>query len=193
MYLPGDLVGENLVFATLQRLERHPDDLLGRALRRVDPAGEIGVDEAGVEAENLRPLAFELDAQAIGERPSGGFRGAVGREQRSVHPARHREHIDDRAAAVLPEDRGERPRHAQRSEEVHLELLTGGLDRAVGKETARHRDAGIVDQQGDVGRLAGGGRDIRIVRDVELQRDDALQRDGVGVARPRIDFGRSRL
>ena len=55
VHLTGELVGEDLVFALLQRRERYPDDLLGGALRRIDPPCKIGVDEAGVEAGTCVP------------------------------------------------------------------------------------------------------------------------------------------
>ena len=91
------------------------------------------------------------------------------------------------------EDRRERSRHAQRAEEIHLELLARVLDRAIGEEAAQPRNAGIVDQQGHVGGLARGGGDIFVARDVELQRDDTRQRDGARVARSRVDFRRAGL
>jgi hypothetical protein len=46
--LSRDLVGQHLTFASLECLKRRPCNLLGRTFRRVEIAGEVCVDEAGM-------------------------------------------------------------------------------------------------------------------------------------------------
>src|SRR6185503_5466415 len=55
------------------------------------------------------------------------------------------------------------------------------------------RDAGVVDQQPDVGRRGGRFGDLPRVGDVERERDDAVEVDGARIARGGVDLGRAAL
>ena len=71
MHLAGDLIGQDLAIPTLERVERRPNDFLGRTFRRVDIARKVGVDEARMQPDDLGALLGKFDAQAVGQRPRG--------------------------------------------------------------------------------------------------------------------------
>ena len=110
------------------------DDLLrnglGADLLPAHAGGHVGVDEAGVHGDDERSLASELDAERVRERPRGRLRRAVGRPLRHGDEREHRQHVDQRAAAVLAQDRREGPRHPHRAEVVRLHLGSRGVDGA---------------------------------------------------------------
>ncbi len=54
----GDLVGQHLTFASLECVKRRPRDFPRRTLRRVDIAGEVRVDEAGMNVETPARVAL---------------------------------------------------------------------------------------------------------------------------------------
>jgi hypothetical protein len=71
--LSGDLVGQHLTFVSLECVKRRPRDLLGRTLRRVEIAGEVRVDEAGMQRDDLGALFRKLDAKAVVSAHSADF------------------------------------------------------------------------------------------------------------------------
>ena len=101
----ADVVGQHLVSARLDAVEGEVGDGGGVRLRRVDAGGHVGVHVPDVQPEHLGVLAQQLLAQSVGQRPSGGLARAVDGGRRPADPRQHRQHVDDRPAAVPGERR----------------------------------------------------------------------------------------
>jgi hypothetical protein len=65
MHLAGNLVGQNLTFPAFESVKRRPHDFLGRTLRCVEITGKVGVDEAGMQPDDLSALFRKFDAKAV--------------------------------------------------------------------------------------------------------------------------------
>jgi hypothetical protein len=68
---------------------------------------QVGVDEADVDADELDPLLLQLHAGGVRLGPDGRLGGRVGREVRRRQPGDDRKHVDEGAAAVGGDHRGE--------------------------------------------------------------------------------------
>ena len=75
--LAAELVDDRFGLAGFDGIERRGG---GRDLVEVECGGEVGVDEADVDADDVGALVFELDACRVGVVPGGGFRRGVGRQ-----------------------------------------------------------------------------------------------------------------
>jgi hypothetical protein len=96
------------------------------------------------------PLRAQFVAQAVRQAPGGRLRYGIGGQRGRADPARHRQHVEQRAAAVGRQHRRERLAHAQRAEHIGLHHAAGGGDAALGQHAAEVGDAGVVDDQRDV-------------------------------------------
>src|SRR5207247_3797467 len=97
----ADVVGQYLAGACCQPFERGANDGLGRALRRVDVARQVRVDEPRVQGQDVRLLLLELDAQGVRQGPGGRLAGAVDGEGGAADPTRDRQQVEYGAAAVF--------------------------------------------------------------------------------------------
>ena len=81
-------------------------------------------------------------------------------------PGRDRQHVENGAATVAGENRGEGSNHGQRAEVVGLH---GGPDacQISGDEVASRRVGRVVDEHVDIHGTGGGRSDRRLVSDVE--------------------------
>jgi hypothetical protein len=185
------LADRHFAGAACQRLVGARDDEIGRQFRRIDPARQVGIDEADVQAEHLRPLRAQFVAQAVRQAPGGSLRYGIRGQRGRADPARHRKDVEQRAAAVGRQHRRERLAHAQHAEHIGLEHAAGGGDAALGQHAAEVGDARVVDDQRDVAAVGDRRRDLRFVIHVQRDRHDAGQRDLGGIAGGRVDLARA--
>ena len=84
--LAAEVVADRLGLPGLDGVERRAGDGGGRDLVDFEPGGEVGVDEADVDADEVGALVLELNARRVGEVPGCGLRRRVGRQGRAADP-----------------------------------------------------------------------------------------------------------
>src|SRR5436190_1851536 len=87
--LTADVVDDGLGLTSLDGIERRSRDGGRCDLVDVECGGEVGVDIADMDADDLCALTLELDACRIREVPGCGLRRPVGRQERAAHPGRN--------------------------------------------------------------------------------------------------------
>jgi hypothetical protein len=138
----------------------------------------VGVDEAGQHHGHRGPAVAQFLAQVQGEHQAGGLAGAVDRGAARQGYRADRQDEDD-AGTGAPQAGCERPGQVQRAEEVDLHDLAERLFGDVAEQGALAGDAGVADEQVDVGVFGGHRGDLGLVGDVEPGGDDA---PGLGAA-----------
>jgi hypothetical protein len=153
----------------------------GAGVRRVGPAvdgsggarREVGVDEPGLDEDDVDAERVQLAAQRVGKRLHGVLRRVVAPEKRQREATTDAADVDDRSAAARPHagDEGAGDRH--QAEHVGLEL---GAEVGVAHLRGRTDDAeaGVVDEDVDVADGSGDLAELRAVGDVELVGLDAV-------------------
>jgi hypothetical protein len=169
----GETIRPDRVLAGQPAVQGERGDL-GRG--RLGGAGErgahVGVDEAGEHDRHRRPAVAQFLAQVEGEHQARGLAGAVDRGTAGQGYRADRQDEDDAgsgAAQAGPERAGQ----AQRAEEVHLHDLPERGVGNVAQQGPLAGDAGVADEQVDVGMLAGHRGDLVPVSDIEPGRHDA--------------------
>ncbi len=192
----GALVGVDVLGAAFDSCQDPRGDLHGGRLYPAHAGGHVGVDVAGIDAGHQRTLPAQLEADAAGQRPCRRFRRAIGSLHRHVEPAHHREHVDDRAAAVVREHRRKRAAHRQSAEVVDLHLGSGGCQARRRDQRLEGGEPGIVDENGHVRARGGGRRDLPRVSNVEANRNGSTFRKlrdvpcrGIDLAAAGLDQG----
>ncbi|ABA48664.1 hypothetical protein BURPS1710b_0588 [Burkholderia pseudomallei 1710b] len=193
LHVARQRIDEHFVAAGRERVERLPDDVLRAILRHaLRVRDHVGIDIRRMQREHARALLAQLVADRVRRGPRGRLRNAVRARIRQAEPRQHRQHVDDRAAAVLAQHRRERTRHRERAEEIRVELRLQAAAVRLREQRAHSENARVVDEQIDVAQLARGGGDILRARDVEPHRLHAGRRHARRIARGRIDFLRAR-
>jgi hypothetical protein len=169
----GEAVRPDRVLAGQPAVQGQRGDLgrggLGHAAER---GAHVGVDEPGEHHGHRGPAVAQFLAQVEGEHQAGGLAGAV---DRGAAGQRHRaDRQDEDDAGPGPAQGGrERPGQAQRAEEVHLHDRPERFVGDVAEQRPLQGDAGVADQQVDVGMFAGDRGDLGPVSDVEPGGHDA--------------------
>jgi hypothetical protein len=96
-----------------------------------------------------------------------------------MQPGQHREHIEDRPAAVVFDYRHEGASDIERAEVVRFHLQPHILQRP-GQQRRARRDTGVIHQNGYVGGGLGGAVNRVQIGDVELDGHDVRQVDRLG-------------
>ena len=150
-----------------------------------------GVDVAGVYADDQRALRTEFEPAALVSDHAADLRGAIRALHRRVEPARDRQDVDQRAAAIAPEHRRERAAHRERAEIVRLHLAARVVDRRRTEQWSERRNARVVDQDRRRHRQrSAAAATCFAVGDVEPHRlDDAVTRHAVRASCCGIDLG----
>ena len=144
----------------------------GRLGGAAERGAHVGVDEAGEHDRHRRPAVAQFLAQVEGEHQARGLAGAVDRSTAGQRYRADRQDEDDAgsgAAQAGPERAGQ----AQRAEEVHLHDRPKRFVGDVAEQRPLQGDAGVADQQVDVGMFAGDRGDLGPVSDVEPGGHDA--------------------
>src|SRR5829696_2407361 len=84
--LAAEVVDDRLGLAGLDGVERGGGHGGRLDLVAVERGGEVRVDEADVDGDDVRALALEFDACGVGEVPGRGFRCGVGRQGGAADP-----------------------------------------------------------------------------------------------------------
>ena len=147
-------------FRGVDPLEHDPRDVAGvdlaRVMRRM-PASCISVSlpandswrlvrkNAGQTTETSMSHGSELEHQRLADGDDAGLRGVVARHAGPVDEAGERGDVDDVAAALLLEERGERVAPARHAEQVDVDDALPVGDR-LDVDAATRRDPGVVDE-----------------------------------------------
>jgi len=143
-----------------------------------------------VHADHQGVLLTQLAAQAVGEAPLGGLGRAVATGTRRAQPAQHREHIDQRTAALLGQDGRKGTADAQGAEGVDVKVLLQILDAVLCQQRAVFQKACVIDHDAHVRAVLGGALHAGLVGDVEGNRGAAGNIHAVRVPRTGIDLCR---
>jgi hypothetical protein len=163
----GHEVGVGHVLATVERVQARAHDVPRVFLAPLDVRSHPGIDRPNDQRDHLGALVGELGPGDAGQEQRGRLGRGVAAHERRREGTCHRQHVDDVAAAVGPEQRRERPGHVQHAEVVHLHLAARGV-RVTGPHEPRvGEQPGVVDQQVHVQASARGGADRGGVGDVE--------------------------
>ncbi len=180
---------QGLLAVFAQGFEGDGDHFLRRALRCLHLGDHVGIDVGRVHADHQGVLFAQLAAQAVCQAPLGGFRGAVAAGAGRAQPAQDREDINQRAAAVLGQDRREGAAHAQGAEGVHVKVLLQVLNTVCGQQRAVFEPARVVDQHTHISALLGGALHAGRVGNVQRDRRAAGNIDTGRVARTGVHLG----
>ena len=141
--------------------------------RRDGRVAEPGLDEAGLDDDDVDAERRDLEAQRVADRLERVLGRVVEAAAGEREVRAHRADVDDLAAALRAHAGQHELRQAHEAEDVRLELAAHLVD-ADRLDRARLRVAGVVDEHAD-GAVLGldrrdRGRHRRLVGDVERER-----------------------
>ncbi|MNI64295.1 hypothetical protein D3C73_1197280 [compost metagenome] len=141
-----------------------------------------------MQAQHLRALRPQVVTQAVRHGPGGRLAHRVQAQRLPVDPTGNRQHVQQRTTAIGGQHRRECLRHAQRTEQIDVQVALGGFD-GVGVQKAAHVcNARVVDDERHVRGVRRGGRYVSRVGYIQLDGLDPRQGDRGRVARGGVDL-----
>lgn len=171
VHLFGHGVGEDVFEIGFDALEDLVSDVRGGGFRHVDAGEHVGVDGTGEDGVDVDVAFGEVGAKGLGEGPGGGFGSVIDAEAGHAGEGDESQEVRDGTATIGFDDGDEGSGGVEEAVEVGVEVAAEGFGRGV-EDVAEIEDAGVVDEEVDVGGGLDGGGELGGLGDVERQGHD---------------------